>query len=120
MSSELPTPPPSQEGGKPSRFPGEQSFPKWAMWLVLGVLVAFLFLPLLKPSSAKSITYGDFLDKLKQNEVKVTQDGPQFNNTSGEITGELNDGTKFTAAGPLKPTDADIRWMTDKQVKFVT
>jgi cell division protease FtsH len=90
------------------------------MWLVLGVLVAFLFLPLLKPSSAKEITYGDFLDKLKQNQVKVTADGPQFNNTTGEITGELNDGTKFTAAGPLKPTDADVRWMTDKQVKFVT
>ena len=120
MSNELPTPPSSGEGGKPSRFPGEGSFPKWAIWLGAGVLVVFLFLPLLRPSSAKEISYGDFLDKLKQNEVKVTQDGPQFNNTSGQITGELNDGTKFTAAGPLQPTDADIRWMTDKQVKFTT
>ncbi|MBI2704217.1 MAG: ATP-dependent metallopeptidase FtsH/Yme1/Tma family protein [Actinobacteria bacterium] len=117
MSSELPTPPPG-EGRAPGKLPGEQTFPKWAMWLLLALLIPFIFLSLARTPTAREISYGDFMEQLKQDKVKP---GAEFTNGTGAISGELNDGTKFTSAGPAPYAPAeDVKWMTDKSVKFVT
>src|SRR5262245_14568613 len=117
MSSDLPTPPPS-EGRGPGKLPGEQTFPKWAMWALLALLIPFIFLSFARPSTSKEISYNDFMEQLKSNNVKP---GAEFTNGTGAISGELNDGTKFTSGGPAPfPPEEDIKWMTDKGVKFVT
>src|SRR5262245_57806804 len=117
MSSELPTPPPT-DGRGPGKLPGEQTFPKWAMWALLALLIPFVFLSFMRPPNSKEISYGDFMQQLKDNQVKP---GAEFTNGTGAISGELNSGEKFTSAGPAPYAPAeDVKWMTEKGVKFVT
>ena len=106
MSSELPSPPPPPEGGKSSRFPGEQSFPKWMIWVLLGVLVAALFLPTLLSTQQghRASPTATSSSKLRDDQVKSAE----FDNTNGQITGELTDGTQFNTTGPVQLSDGDV------------
>src|SRR3954447_11524329 len=116
MSSDLPSPP-QGEGRSSGKLPGEQTFPRWTLWLLLALVIPFVFLSLAKPQNTKDVSYGDFMEQLKANNVKA---GAEFNNATGQITGEFNDGTKFSSNGPTQPTEDDLRWMTDKNVKFTS
>ena len=112
------TPPPSGEGGRPTgRFGGDQGWPRWTIWVLFAVIAAALFLPsLFGGSQGTAISYGDFLEDLRTDQVQQAT----FDNTNGSISGELDDGTKFTTTGPLQPSDADQALMTEKGVKFET
>src|SRR5262245_16012202 len=116
MSSELPPPP--GEGRGPARLGGEQGFPRWVMYVVIGAVIVLLFIPLLRPPTTNEIPYGTFMEKLRQDQVNAEK--TEFNNTTGQITGELTDGTKFTSNGPIQPTDGDLNWMQDKGITFTT
>ncbi|MCU0309432.1 MAG: ATP-dependent zinc metalloprotease FtsH [Acidimicrobiales bacterium] len=112
------TPPPSGEGGRPSgRFGGDQGWPRWTIWVLFAVIAAALFLPsLLGGSTGDPISYGDFLEDLRTDQVQEAT----FDNTNGDISGTLQDGTKFTTTGPLQPSDEDQALMTEKGVEFQT
>ncbi len=112
------TPPPSGEGGRPTgRFGGDQGWPRWTIWVLFAVIAAALFLPsLFGGSQGTAISYGDFLEDLRTDQVQQAT----FDNTNGSISGELDDGTSFTTTGPLQPSDADQALMTEKGVKFET
>jgi cell division protease FtsH len=87
------------------------------IWVLLGVLVAALFLPtLLSSTGGDQIAYGDFIDKLRGDQVATAE----FDNTNGQITGELDDGTKFTTTGPVQLSDEDVALFTEKGVEFTT
>src|SRR6476620_7697960 len=111
-------PPPSGQDGKGSgRFGSDQGWPKWMIWVLLGVLVAALFLPtLLSTSKGTDVAYGDFIEKLRDDQVKSAE----FDNTNGQITGEFTDGTQFNTTGPVQLSDGDVALFTEKGVKFTT
>ena len=111
-------PPPAGQDGKGSgRFGSDQGWPKWMIWVLLGVLVAALFLPtLLSTSKGTDVAYGDFIEKLRDDQVKSAE----FDNTNGQITGEFTDNTQFNTTGPVQLSDADVALFTEKGVKFTT
>ncbi|WP_208029206.1 ATP-dependent zinc metalloprotease FtsH [Rhabdothermincola sediminis] len=117
MSPDSPPPPPGPDGRGQGRLGGEQGWPKWMVWVLLGVVLLALFLPqLVQRSSGTEISYGEFIDKLQAQQV---QDAT-FNNSNGNISGTLTDGTEFHATGPVKPPDGDLDLMAKQDVKFET
>jgi cell division protease FtsH len=87
------------------------------IWVLLGVLVAALFLPtLLSSNTGTQVSYGDFVERLEADEVASAE----FDNTSGQITGEFDGGESFTTTGPVELSDQDIALFTDKGVEFTT
>jgi cell division protease FtsH len=110
-------PPPNQDGQGSSRFGGDQGWPRWMIWVLLGVLVAALFLPtLLSSNDGTTVSYGDFITKLRDDQVTKAE----YDNTNGQITGELADGTTFTTTGPIELSDGDVTLFTEKGVEFTT
>src|SRR5829696_6146384 len=101
-----PPPPPDSDGRGRSREPG---FPRWSIWVLLGVVVALLVLPsLFRSSEGEEVGYGEFLTALEDDKI----DEAQYNNTNGHITGKFDSednglvtGVEFRTTGPLKPTD---------------
>ena len=89
MSPESAPPPNGSENRGPGRFGSDQGWPRWTIWVLLGVIVAALFLPtLLNTQSGESITYGDFVQQLRDDQVADAT----YNNSNGQITGKLDNG----------------------------
>jgi cell division protease FtsH len=89
------------------------------IWVLLGVLVAALFLPtLLSSNDGSQVSYGDFINRLTAEPSEVAN--AEFDNTNGQITGEFTDGTKFTTTGPVQLSDEDIAIFTEHDVDFTT
>ena len=85
MSSEIPPPPPSSDKRGSGRFGSDQGWPKWMIWVLLGVVVAAVLIPTLAASSSGTkIAFGDFKSKLTSEQVKSAT----YNNTNGNINGE--------------------------------
>ena len=119
MSPQPPPPPPPPPAGRGGTGRGMSSFPRWSIWVILGVVAAALLLSsLYTPDNSQDIQYSDLLTKVTQNQVKDIT----WNNTDGSITGALTDGTKFHTNGPITPSDADRQQLSDHNVavKFTT
>ena len=117
MSSERPSPPSEGDDRPTGRFGSDQGWPRWTIWVLFAVIAGALFLPgLLSSQSGEQITYGQFLEDLRNDRVAEAT----FQNTDGNISGELDDGTSFSTTGPLEPSDADQALMTEKGVEFTT
>jgi cell division protease FtsH len=79
-------------------------FPRWAIWVVLGVLAAVFVLPLfLSRSDRESVTYSELLTQVSQDEI----DTLEWDNNSGSISGQRQNGDEFESNGPKEPSDAD-------------
>jgi len=86
------TTPPGEGGGL--RRPG--SWPRWTMWVLLGVLALALLLPSFWPDeTGETVTYTDFMQRVSEGDVSSVV----INNSSGSIDGTLEDGTEFTTTG---------------------
>ena len=118
MSSDQNPAPPGPSGGPGgTRRPGEPGWPRWSVFVLLGVILLVLIgSSLLTSSEGEPMSYGDFLEALENDQVAEAT----FNNTNGHITGELDDGTQFSANGPIDPPDADTDLMAAKGVEFET
>ncbi len=108
-----PPPPPPPGRGRPSgpqpgndRRPGgvdgerritpPTTWRKWLPWVAGGVFLAiFLSQALTSGSDGKEITYSEFIDRIDDGKVRSID----VETTSGKITGELTDGTKFVTHG---------------------
>jgi cell division protease FtsH len=113
------TPPPPGPGGSRGngRLGSDQGWPRWTIWVLFAVIAGALFLPsLLSSQQGQQVGYGDFLDRLRSDQVQEAT----FDNRTGHISGSFNDGTKFTTTGPVPPSGADSATMTDKGVDFET
>jgi cell division protease FtsH len=112
-----PPPPPPRPGRGPSRpFRPEGGIPKWGLWALLVGTLAIVVLPaLLTTSSSKKVPYSAFMDQVKAGQVKSIE----VDNSSGGITGTLNDGTQFHSTGPLNGglPAADVKLLSDNKVE---
>jgi cell division protease FtsH len=101
---------------------GMSSWPRWSIWVLLGLVAAAFLLPtLFSASEGRDIQYSELLAEVQKDNVKSIE----WNNDNGHITGEFSDGVKFTSTGlpsPPGPSDADRQLLTDHhvEVKFKT
>lgn len=120
MSSTPPSQRPTDDGGQRNNQKsgsGSPPWPRWTLWVIIAALLSVLVLPqLLRSDDREDITYRQFKDRLEQDEV----DEATFDNTTGDISGTLEDGTEFKTTAPAQPSDEDLQLMTDKNVEFDT
>jgi cell division protease FtsH len=84
------------------------------LWVLLGVVAMLLFgSQLLSTDNGKRITYTEFISLVEDGQVKSIK----YNNETGAITGELNNGETFVTSGFVPMPDADQQLLADKGVK---
>ena len=107
---------PSGPSTQPKR---DQGWPRWGVWLVMGVVATALIIPGLMPSdSAEQVAYDRFLDRVAAGEVADVL----VDNQTGRIT-FIDDGeTTFETTGPLELSIDDRRLLSDSgaAVRFET
>ena len=112
--------PPNPNGGDPSqRKPG--GWPRWALYVLAGVVAAALLLPSLWPrDEGQQITYTEFMEHVEDGDVQSVE----INNSSGAISGEFEDGTQFTTTGGgergLSEQDEEALRVADVDYEFKT
>src|SRR5436190_1620558 len=123
MSPQPPPPPPPPGSRGPSgRTGGLSSWPRWSIWVLLGLVAAAFLLPALFSSSeGVDLQYSQFLNEVKNGNVKSIE----WNNENGHISGEFADNAKFATTGlpsPPGPSDSDRQLFSEHnvEVKFKT
>jgi cell division protease FtsH len=109
MSSEPPSSQPPSGGRSPRGSGGrsESSLPRWAPWVLAGLLISVFFLPnYLNREERESVHFTEFQELVRDGEVESVR----WNNNTGHVTGELRDeeGTEFETTGPIEAAE-DIR-----------
>src|SRR5437588_13087952 len=90
-------------GGQGSTGAPEQNW-RWAVIVLLGLVVAVLLLPhLFSHTPRKQLTYSDLIGRVDAGQVRR----PVADNSNGHITGGLAGGTKYRVSGPQPPLPAD-------------
>jgi cell division protease FtsH len=119
MSPQSSSPAPRDGRGGNGRPSLQQGLPKWSLWVFLGLLVAAFLLPnAWRPSDREEMAYNAFIDEVEAENVESVT----WNNVTGEITGELDDGTEFETNGPTEPPQDDLTLLSQRnvEVRFVT
>jgi cell division protease FtsH len=89
--------------------------PRWAIWVLIGVVLLLLFGPRLWPQEDReSLSYTEFLDQVQQGQVESVT----INNSTNTITGTLVDGTEFQTTGAPQLSDADEQLLKDQGVDY--
>ncbi|MFN0093118.1 MAG: ATP-dependent zinc metalloprotease FtsH [Acidimicrobiales bacterium] len=110
--SDAPSPSPSRNRGAGAGKP-EQGFPKWSVWVVLGLIAAVLIVPsLLRRDPGTKIGYSEFLTQVEQGRVQAVE----YNNTNGEIIGTYKDGARFHTTGYLQIPEEDRTLLRENNV----
>jgi cell division protease FtsH len=78
----------------------------------VAVLAVLVVPSLLSHSSAKSLTYSQYMSDVSSKQVSTAN----VDNTSGAITGKLKDGTQYTVSGPNPVIPADVKEMQNDGV----
>jgi cell division protease FtsH len=116
-------PPDPRPGGRPnerppSRLPGAPGGDQSWRWLliVLGglVIVALILSPFFNNKTSKTLSYSELRAAVDAGQVKSAE----VDNTTGRITGQLKDGTRYISEGPAQLPDADINRFQEKGVKL--
>src|SRR5215211_961789 len=103
-----PSGPPRGAGGK-----GEQRFPKWAIWVLIGLVIGVLAISsMASRGSGTEISYSEFMDQVSQDKVASIT----FDNTTGRISGEYKDGTNFRTTGYLEFPEEDLQTLHEHNV----
>ena len=106
--------------GKISALPPDQPW-RWAL-AALGVLVvaALLFPGVFGEAKQERLDYSDLINRAAAEPTQVGS--ATISNTTGEITGELSDGTAYEVDGPVPPLEQDVKLLRDRGVEttFVT
>jgi len=102
--------------GKPGAGPrSDQGWPRWSIWVLLGVLGALLLVPgLLDNEPDNQITYTEFLAQVNEGEVVSIE----YENGSAKISGTLTDDTEFTTTGLDPFPEADLELVRANGVEF--
>jgi cell division protease FtsH len=86
----------SPKSGEPTEGARKGGWPRWLIWVMIGVLVATVILPQLLPNDdGDSITYSEFIEQITDGNVESIT----INNGTAAISGEFTDGTKFRTIG---------------------
>jgi cell division protease FtsH len=118
MSTQTPPPPPPRNGRGPGGRPstGAQGWPRWSIWVLIGLLLATILIPqLFSGGSSEQISYDSFIDRVEAGDVRSVE----IDNSNAHIDGELRDGTQFTTTGPLEGglSEADQEILRDNDVE---
>src|SRR5437899_3345608 len=102
---------------RPGSLRPSDGWPRWIVWVLIGLLAAVLVLPaLFAPARRDRIDYGTFIDKVAAHQVASVK----VSNESGHITGITKDGKSFATTGPKPLPDDDIKLLKqDTRVEFV-
>src|SRR4029450_13992556 len=93
-----PPPPPPGERPEPGGGGTATQWPRWSLWILVGVIGASVLLTsLVGGDSGESISYDDFMQEVSQGQVKSIT----FDNSNAHIEGERDDGSTSTTTGPL-------------------
>ncbi len=78
-------------GGTPGRWP------RWTIWILIGVLAAAFLVPSLWPSdNGESLEYSQWREQVIDGQIATAE----INNGSGRIKGEFVNGDKYNTTGP--------------------
>ena len=133
-----PPPPPGRGRGQQQRNKNEQSpgkdvnpdgtpagkgpgsWPKWAIYVMVGVLAAAILVPTLWPSdSGESLEYSEWRELVVDGEIATAE----INTGSGKITGEFNNEDKYSTSGGgergVSEADEALLLAQDVKYKFI-
>ena len=86
-------------------------WPRWSIWLLALVLLSVLILPnLFRNDNLTAIDYSALIAEVSEGHVKNVT----ISNGTGEITGELEDGTEFSSEGPLELPETDLTLLRER------
>ena len=100
---------------KSGRGPG--SWPRWTIWILVGVLAAAVLVPSLWPSSSgESLTYTEWRTQVIEGQVATAE----INTGSGKISGEFDNGDKYTTSGGGERgvSEADEQLLIEQNVDY--
>ena len=93
----------------------KSAMPKWATWAIVAVMVLLVVGPRIWPSStATKLSYTEFLDRVKQNQVSSVE----INNLSNVISGKFKDGGEFRTTGAVALSASDETLLKEKGVDY--
>ena len=102
--------PSSSESGTRRR---SERFPRWSIWLLAMVLLSVMFLPgILGNDDSDPIDYSALIAEVSEGNVSSVT----VTNGTGEITGELIDGTRFSSEGPVELPATDLASLRERGV----
>ena len=101
--------------GTPARGGREGGFPRWSLWLLLGLAAATFVIPqLFNQENRTELTYSEFIaavDGAQVNEIRIA-------NNDGEITGTFISGEEFISHGPVEPVPDHVQLFEDRNVAY--
>ncbi len=110
-------------GERPKGARADQGWPRWAMWLLGGIVVGLIALSLLNPASnATEITYSEFVEYVEDGFVKEVV----INSQTGFIEGEYSEAFEgnesgsdtFVTTGNDEFSDIDRDLFVEKNVAY--
>jgi cell division protease FtsH len=106
---------PGGDGQGGGRGPG--SWPRWTIWLLVGVLAAAFLIPNLWPSdNGEELTYNEWRTQVIEGQI----DTATINTGSGKISGEFKNGDEYntTGGGERGVSEADEALLIENEVQF--
>ena len=103
------------DGQSSGRGPG--SWPRWTIWLLVGVLAAAFLIPNLWPSdSGETLTYNEWRTQVIEGQI----DTATINTGSGKISGEFENGDEYntTGGGERGVSEADEALLIENDVEY--
>ncbi len=117
MSDKGSTPPPPPPGRNP-RLPSKPEgggWPKWSVWVVMGVLATLLIVTMAAPRDESStIPYTEFLQKVEAGEVEAVE----YDNATARIEITTVDNETLTTTGLAEWPADDLALLRQNNVEF--
>jgi cell division protease FtsH len=108
-------------GSTPTSGETNRGWPRWIIWVLIGVLVATVIVPNLLPrNDGDAISYTEFISEVRDGTVESIE----INNGTGAIKGTFSDGSSFTTTGGgergLSEADEALARSNDVTIEFIT
>jgi cell division protease FtsH len=103
--------------GTPAGGRGPGSWPRWTIWVLVGVLAAAFLVPSLWPSSSgESLEYSQWRTEVIEGNIATAE----INTGSGKISGEFTNGDQYSTSGGGERgvSEADEQLLIDNDVAF--
>jgi cell division protease FtsH len=104
------------DGSPASSGKGPGSWPRWTIWVLVGVLAAAFLVPSLWPSdSGEALEYSEWRTQVIEGDIATADI-----NASGKITGEFTNGDKYTTSGGGERgvSEADEQLLIENNVAY--
>jgi cell division protease FtsH len=103
--------------GSGARRPGrpERGWPRWTIWLLVGLVAASFVVPsLLDTDTRTEFSYSELMNEVEAGHVEEVT----FSNETGRFDGTLTNGDEFKGTGPTTLSEADEQLLRDNNVQY--